>query len=254
MRAPLLALALPALLALPLAAQDFSWSGTIARGKTLEIRGINGRVHAVAARGAQARVTATKHARRSDPDEVVIKAVEHEGGVTICALYPTRRGGDMECRPHRGQANTRDSDVEVAFEVEVPAGVTFAGATVNGDISARDLPGDATVSTVNGDVEVSAGGVVEAATVNGSIDAEMGRLPVEEPVSLTTVNGGITLTLSGTPGMDLEATTVNGGVESDFPITVSGRMRPNSLRGKVGDGGPRVKLTTVNGGIQLRKR
>lgn len=254
MRAPLVALILPALLAAPLAAQDFSWTGTLARGQTLEVRGISGRIHAVAARGSEARVTATKHARRDDPDDVVIKAVEHDGGVTICALYPTRRGGDMECRPHHGQGDTRNSDVEVAFEVEVPAGVTFAGETVNGDVSATNLPGDAAISTVNGDVDVSAAGVVEATTVNGSVEAEMGRLPSDRPLSLTTVNGGITLTLPAGAGMQLEATTVNGGVESDFPITISGRMRPNSLRGQVGEGGPRVKLTTVNGGIRVRKR
>jgi hypothetical protein len=46
---------------------------------------------------------------------------------------------------------------------------------------------------------------------------------------------------------------VNGSVESDFPITVRGRMNPRSLRGRIGEGGRDLDLTTVNGSIRLLK-
>src|SRR2546425_7620903 len=71
------------------AGQDFNWHGRIAAGKRLEVKGVNGDVRAVLASGAEAVVNATKHARRSDPDEVKIEVVETPEGITICAVYPT---------------------------------------------------------------------------------------------------------------------------------------------------------------------
>src|SRR5947208_16553305 len=71
---------------------DFQWKGKLAQGKTIEIRGVNGDVRAMTTTGTEVEVSAIKRARRSDPDEVEIKVFEHEGGVTICAIYrPSRR-------------------------------------------------------------------------------------------------------------------------------------------------------------------
>lgn len=241
-------------IAAPLAAQDFRWHGAIASGKRLEIRGINGAVHAVRAAGSEAEVTANKTARRSRPEDVEIKVVEDAEGVLICAVYPSRRSSrPNDCRRSGNQNDTGDNDVEVTFEVKVPAGVDFEAATVNGDLSARDLPSDAELTTVNGDVDVEAGGVAHATTVNGSIKARLGRADWKDQVEFTTVNGSITVTLPGSASADLEATTVNGSIDSDFPITMRGRMNPQSLRGRIGEGGRDLKLTTVNGGITIRK-
>jgi hypothetical protein len=241
--------------AAPLAAQDFRWHGALANGKTLEVRGVSGRVRAVRATGAEAEVTATKRGRRNDPAEVEIKVEEDADGVTICALYPTKRGvRSGECRPGRGNGHDmKETDVSVDFEVRVPAGVDFVGATVNGDVVATDLPADARVSTVNGDVDVTAGGTAEGTTVNGSIRARVGRAAWTGTLEFTTVNGGITVTLPADLDADVEATTVNGAIDSDFPITVQGRIRPREFHGRIGKGGRRLELTTVNGSIQLRK-
>jgi len=249
-----LAVAALALLAQPAAAQDFRWSGAIASGKTLEVRGINGELHAARATGTVALVTATKKGKKSDPDDVKIEVVEHAGGVTICAVYPSKKSDrPNECKPGGGRSNTEDNDVEVTFEVQVPAGVRFEGATVNGDISGRSLPSDAELTTVNGDVELEAGGVAHATTVNGSIDVRMGSAKWTETLEFTTVNGGITVELPPSISAEFEASTVNGSVESDFPITIQGKMSPRSLRGRIGDGGPRLRMTTVNGSIRLEK-
>src|SRR5262247_1419490 len=82
---------------------DFEWAGKIAAGKEIEIKGINGGIEVEAATGPEVRVTAEKSARKSDPDEVTIEVIEHEGGVTICAKYPTPRGErENECKPGDG--------------------------------------------------------------------------------------------------------------------------------------------------------
>src|SRR2546422_10859955 len=79
-----------------LTAQDFNWHSRIAAGKRLEVKGVNGDVRAVLASGAEAVGSAKKHARRSDPDGVQIQVGEADGGVTICAVYPTPRRARRE--------------------------------------------------------------------------------------------------------------------------------------------------------------
>src|SRR5882762_3030505 len=136
-------------------AQDFNWHGRIAAGKRLEVKGVNGDVRAVLASGAEAVVNARKHARRSDPDEVEIKVVESDAGITICAVYPTpaRARRENTCEPgDHWSSSTDNNDVTVDFDVQVPAGIEFNGQTVNGEMSAEGLKADVRASTVNGSV------------------------------------------------------------------------------------------------------
>src|SRR6266566_4105761 len=140
-----------------LTAQDFNWHGKLAAGKRLEVKGVNGDVRAVLASGAEAVVNARKHSRRSDPEEVEIRVVESDAGITICAVYPTPRRAREEntCEPgDHWRSSTDNNDVVVDFEVQVPTGVEFNGQTVSGEMSAEGLKSDAHVSTVNGSVKV----------------------------------------------------------------------------------------------------
>jgi hypothetical protein len=235
---------------------QFQWRGALAAGKTLWIRGVNGNIQALPASGGEAEVSAVKHARRSDPDEVEIQVVPGEDGVTICALYPTPRRSRRpnECLPGgEGHNNTNNNDVEVDFTVHVPAGVHLVGKTVQGDVTAQSLGANVTAHTVNGDVDVSTRGYAEASTVNGSIRAAMGRADWTGGMEFSTVNGGITVTLPAGFGASVEAQTVNGGLESDFPLTVQGRFSRRTFRGTIGSGGRDLSLSTVNGSIRLVK-
>lgn len=253
----LVTLALATATAAPAAAQDFNWKGTLAAGKMLEIKGVNGGIHASLAAGDQIEVTATKRARRSDPADVKIQVVPWDGGVTICAVYPTPRRArhENECAPQGGGSmRTDNNDVTVEFTVKVPAKVNFTGSTVNGRVSADDLGANADLSTVNGDVSVAAAGVVEASTVNGSIDATTGTNNWDGELKFSTVNGGITLRVPGGLNADLRASTVNGRITTDFPVTVTGSMSPRNLKGRIGTGGRDLDMETVNGSIEIRKK
>src|ERR1041385_6897506 len=105
------------------AAQDFNWHGRLAAGERLEDKGVNGDVRAVLSSGAEAVVNARKHSRRSDPEEVEIKVVESDEGVTICAVYPTpaRARQENTCEPGESwHSNAENNDVVVDFEVRCP--------------------------------------------------------------------------------------------------------------------------------------
>jgi DUF4097 and DUF4098 domain-containing protein YvlB len=70
---------------------------------------------------------------------------------------------------------------------------------------------------------------------------------------MKTVNGSITLTLPASLSTNLSASTVNGDISTDFPLTVTGTVSRHRLQGTIGGGGRELSLTTVNGGITLKR-
>jgi putative adhesin len=239
---------------LAFAQTDFSWRGPIGSGQTLEVRGVNGEVNATVSGSGDAEVYARKSANRSDPELVRVAVVPHAGGVLVCAVYPAPAGREPNtCDPgpnHR--SNTNNNDTVVRFDIKVPAGVKFVGKTVNGDITADSLNGDAEGHTVNGSVKVSTTGTAIAKTVNGSLDVSMGRADFPDGVKFSTVNGGIVLRVPSFLNANLKASVENGSIESDFPITVTGTVGRRKLEGTIGSGGQELQVSTVNGSIRLR--
>ncbi len=237
--------------AAPAAGDRFEWSGTVPAGRSVEIKGVNGDLRARAGSGDAVEVVASKHGERDDPAEVRIEVVEHDGGVTVCAVYP---GEGNRCAPGTaGKISSHDNDVVVDFEVRVPAGVGFTGRTVNGDIDAEEIDGDVVAHTVNGAIRSHARGHVLAKTVNGPVEAVMGRADWEGDAELATVNGDVTVELPADAAVDLRAKTLNGALESDFPIEISGGRVGRRAKGTLGAGGRGLRVESVNGTIRIRR-
>jgi hypothetical protein len=231
--------------------EEFNWRGQVDAGDAIEIKGVNGSVHASGGSGEQVEVRAMKTASKSDPESVRIEVVEHAAGVTICAVYPGR-GKPNECRPGEGgHMQVNDNDVSVEFTVLVPKGVRFVGRTVNGSVDASAIAAPVDVTTVNGSIAISTAADAEAATVNGSIEASLGSGAWTGPREFETVNGRITVTLPASVSADVVAETVNGDISTDFPLTVTGRFGLRWLKGSIGGGGRQLRLETVNGDIEL---
>ena len=252
----LTALGAAVFLASPVAAQsDFQWSGTLGAGQTIHVAGVNGRVEAELSPDGRVHVEAERSARRSDPESVRIEVVEHAGGVTICAVYPTPRRSRREnhCDEDGGSNNVNDNDVKVDFTVRVPAGVRFVGSTVNGAVDVEGLRSDVEARTVNGSVSIRTSGLAQASTVNGSITATLGVASLTRDLEFSTVNGGIDVSLPAGVAADLDARTTNGGIHSDFGVLTHGSQDRHRLRGTIGGGGPDLDLSTVNGRISLRE-
>jgi hypothetical protein len=51
----------------------------------------------------------------------------------------------------------------------------------------------------------------------------------------------------------VQTETVNGGVNSDFPATVTGSLRPRTLDLNLGSGGPLIHVSTTNGAVRLER-
>ena len=47
--------------------------------------------------------------------------------------------------------------------------------------------------------------------------------------------------------------TDTGGIQSDFPVTLDGNLRPRRLEFDLGSGGSLIHITTGNGGVKLKR-
>lgn len=138
-------------------------------------------------------------------------------------------------------------------EVEVTAVKRLEARTVNGEIVARGLDAETEAYTVNGSIAVETRSWATASTVNGSITARMGRTDWSGENGFETVNGGITLDLPAGTSLQVDASTVNGSMSTDFPLTIRGKWGPRRMSGTIGEGGRILSLSTVNGSLELRR-
>ena len=238
----------------PQTREEFRWHGPVSSGGTVEIKGVNGGIRAEPATGNEVEIVALKRGRRSSPRDVQVKVVPHDGGLTVCAVYPASGFVPAnDCQPGTGgRMNVRNNDVSVDFTVRLPAGSGLVARTVNGGVHVSGLRGRVEAHTVNGSVSLSTEGMAEAETVNGSIDAALGRTDWQNAASFQTVNGSITLALPREASTAIEARTVNGRIATDFEIA-GARITRRELTGTIGAGGRKLALETVNGAICLRQ-
>ena len=227
----------------------------------IRVRNLNGAVHVRATTGDQVEVTATKTWRRGDPKSVRIESRKSsDGSILVCATWTddtvcTEDRYSNDDRGRRWRDDDNRNDVAVDFEVRVPKGVKVGVWTVNGAASVDGVTNEVLASTVNGSVEAtSAGGPVQASTVNGSVHATMGRLDGNQDLTFQSVNGTVVAEFTGDIDADIDLSTVNGRFQTDWPVTITGRIDPRHLRATLGKGGRRIRLSTVNGNVELRKR
>lgn len=238
---------------------SFRWSGRATSGQWIFLRNLNGGVRVEQGTGDQIQVRAVKTWRRGDPAAVRIQVTRYgpsDRDVLVCALWTENTvctEDEYRTRNSSGNRN-RNNDVNVQFIVSVPRGVHIRGETVNGGVDVSGATGQVIAGAVNGNVTAtSSGGPVEARSVNGNVYARMGDLGGTEDLSYETVNGNVVVEFSGTLNADLEMSTVNGGFETNFPLPLRGRINPKHLRATLGEGGRNIKLSTVNGNVELKR-
>ena len=231
---------------------DFQWHGAITAGSAIEINGIFGNIRAEATSGREVEVVANKHARRSNLDEVQIRILKHDGGVTICAVYPRGEPGEPnDCQPGGGNSHTHNNDVRVDFTVRVPSSVRLVARTVDGDVDAASLNGDVEASSVLGNIRISTAGYARARTITGSITASLGDANWPGQIEFETITGEITLRLPARANTELHAESISGVISTEFPLTIQGSVNRQEMNGTIGNGGRKLVLKTISGPIKL---
>lgn len=250
---------------------SWHWDGQVASGQWLRVFNVNGPMTVTASSDGSVHVRAEKHARSGgDPTTVHFDVVRDNRGVSICALWTDDAtcdaGGSHNNSIHTGSWDRRQN-VQVTFEVQVPAGVRASMNTVNGELNITRVTGEVTARTVNGQVQVrdvgaavnattvngditvdTRGGPVSAETVNGSIDVQMASQGTSD-MRFKSVNGRIDINAPDALNADVELSTVNGSIDSKYSLNYDRRRR--HAEGTVGRGGPTLYASTVNGSVTL---
>ena len=234
----------------------FVFNEKMPAGSWIRVQNMNGDVVVTPSSGPNVEVTAEKRWERGEPRDVRFDVLRDGDNVTICALWDNdRQQSSCTATSYRTENNSGPrNDVEVYFTIKLPRGMKVSANTVNGDADVAGATTQVHASSVNGEVHVAtSAGPVSASSVNGSVDVEMTTIASNDDMSFSSINGDVVLRVPDPFDAVLTMSTVNGNVRSDFPITLEGRIDPRRMRGTIGKGGRRLKVSTVNGNLQIRK-
>ena len=158
--------------------------------------------------------------------------------------------------------------------IQVPMNTSVELKTVNGGhIDVTGISGDLDVENINGSVTLqNVSGSVSAHTVNGSLTASLDRVTPDKPMSFSSLNGKVDVTLPADTKARLRLKTTHGAVYSDFdvkmepdtsnPVIEYGRGQGGKYRirmdrgiyGSINGGGPEYSFQTMNGTILIHKK
>ena len=182
-----------------------------------------------------------------------IDARSWSGSVSVKGVH-----GDLEAR-----TQSADVDIRDAGRIDVES--------LSGDVTIQGVNGESLIHTVSGDIELGgARGDVEVETVSGDIDLRdvvakqirthttsgdvsfAGQILPDGRYEYNTHSGEIRLVLPADVGAQLSVATFNGGIESDFPITLKAGDHGNKrLSFTLGQGTARIIAETFSGDITL---
>lgn len=216
--------------------------------RELSVENVNGDVAISAGAVDTIEIHAEKTARGYDPDQLLrdlrveIRRVGDRLEITSTQPKRKRFFGLVEI----GSSGC----CTVRFAIKVPANLGLSAETVNGSIDISDVQGRLALETVNGSIALAGvSGPIDASTVNGSIS--IGRVGMIAETRVETVNGSVEIAFDRNSGFAYSFETVNGRIESSFPIAVQGKWGPKSAHGHVGTGGATVAAESVNGSIKI---
>lgn len=188
-----------------------------------------------------------------DRNEVLVEAIKRAPDIRQiedARIVVEPSDGMLSIRTqYAGSDVNRPASVE--YRITVPRSASLQNIKlVNGGLSISGVTGPVKASSVNGNIHADRlEGQAELSTVNGYLEAAFDRLNRSNPISLTSVNGPIKLSIPCAGQVTLVARNTSGGIDSD----VGNVWHASSgHRLVVKHGGPTIHLENVNGGISIR--
>jgi hypothetical protein len=162
-----------------------------------------------------------------------------------------------------------------ALEIRVPLRTNLELSSVNGGtITVENVEGELEIENVNGAVVLTnVAGSVVANSQNGGVTATLSRVTADKPMSFSSFNGKVDVTMPASIKATLKMRSDNGDIFTDFDVQLqqappatpaaAGRGNRNgrpfrlevnrAIYGSVNGGGPEIELRSFNGTIYLRK-
>ena len=240
-------ISLGALMALALAisasaqvTEEFHRTVPLSANGRVSLDNVNGNVTITGWERNDVQIDAVKKASNQQKlDEAKIEVDAGSDYVRIRTRYP--------------ENHTNNNAASVTYELHVPRTARLDHIDlVNGSLTVSQVSGDIRSSLVNGKTMVhDLAGRAELSSVNGTIEAYYRSLESVQSIELKSVNGAVRLGLPSSPNADVTVSTVNGGITTDFPLTVQGKFMGRHLDGKLGNGGTRIEISNVNGSVHI---
>jgi len=181
-------------------------------------------------------------------------------------------GLTVEEKDNKMEIRTRTLKHSVDLVIQVPFSTSLDLSAMIGElIEVNNVKGEIEVSNQNGAIKLlSVSGTVLANSTNGGIEVTFVEVNPDQPMSFSTMNGDIDVTLPASTKANLKMKTDYGDIYSDFEINVSqapqkmeaepeaeeGRYRiafDKYHLGAINGGGPEFVLKTMRGDILIRK-
>ncbi|HEY4086213.1 MAG TPA: DUF4097 family beta strand repeat-containing protein [Bryobacteraceae bacterium] len=158
--------------------------------------------------------------------------------------------------------------------IETPANTNLQLRTTNGStIDVTGINGDHEIENTNGGIRLNnVSGSVVAHTQNGSVIVSLDRITGTKPMSFTSMNGKIDVTMPAATKARLRLKSDNGAIYSDFDVRLeadatkplvednrgtNGKYRisiDKSVTGAINGGGPEYTFQTMNGNILIHRK
>lgn len=225
-------------------------------------------VQAYNGQDAVVETTARRGIRGPSSREANVPPGMHRIGGDNSGLEVTEENNTIKVTSSRSPFSQADVVIQVPARTSVSV-KTFAGAAItiegiSGEIEANNMNGRVNITNVSGSVV--------AHSNNGRIVASLNGVTPDKPMSFSTMNGVINVTLPATIKANLKLKTDRGDIFTDFDIKLDsaaqaptvednrkrgGRYRVQFDRGTTGTingGGPEMQFTTFNGNILIHKK
>jgi DUF4097 and DUF4098 domain-containing protein YvlB len=155
--------------------------------------------------------------------------------------------------------------------ITVPPDTSLQLKSTNGSITVSGVTGDIEANTTNGHVTLDhVSGTVVTDSHNGPVKVVMDRVTAGKPISFSSFNGDIDVTLPADFKANLKLRAARGDIYSDFEIQLqpgqvmteksdspNGKFRvrlDRSIAGTLNGGGTEATFSTYNGKILIRKK
>ena len=169
--------------------------------------------------------------------------------------------------------STGSTERTVDLTLQVPSATALKlGCLNDGSIVVEKVEGEIEANNLNGPVTLTnVSGVVIAHSLNGEVLTQLDKVTPDKPMSFSTLNGDIDVTLPPDIKAKVKLETQNGAIYSDFEIGLEKNPRPPTVEdgrkdggryrivfdkgvvGSINGGGPEIQFKTVNGNIRIRK-
>ena len=265
-------------------------SFTVQGRPALRVKNAEGRIRIVAGKQPQVQIRAIKEVRgassiedaRQYADRIHVRIEQNGSRIQAEATYPSMNrfpfGREPEALVHLEIIAPMSSDLEASnadgeIQLEGIEGKIKA-QTADGKLSIVNCSGQIESRTADGDLRVQgAAGDVSAKTSDGSVSIDGvfqalnavsgdGRMIIKvipgskmmNDWSIRSGGGNIRVSLPEDFAADLDASTGDGRIRVDYPVSSERARSENKLTGKLNAGGRLLRIRTGDGDITIEKQ